>query len=261
MAFGSTQTGRDWCIKALHPSDPIMEVTGLPDMSAVPSTMLNYQSTVTVKCGVGATGTYSVELAMIPDATTFGHVRMTDSIGTTNTAVYNTQVAATLPEIVGFFVANTERHRLVYYGATVYVDAPALSNQGSIVAYQAPVVPLQVCVAHGAASAQLGIQFQEEDQPSYDRGIAMPNAFTGLAKEGCYMPLKLSHNHQRWVGRPELRCWCPHFAAHSWAVIDDAEGVPQYAEVPASLLPVAADGYPYRALPTYYSTGASGIAG
>ncbi len=67
MTLGSTQSGADWCLKALHPSDPLVEVRGIPDKSAVPSAFINYQAIFTVSPQAGATGTWTLDASLIPD--------------------------------------------------------------------------------------------------------------------------------------------------------------------------------------------------
>jgi len=60
--LGSTPTGSDWCLKALHPADPLTEVRGVPDQSSVPSVFLNFQTVGSVKPSSHAVGTWGCDL-------------------------------------------------------------------------------------------------------------------------------------------------------------------------------------------------------
>lgn len=207
-----------------------MEVSGLPDSSAVPSTMLNFQSTTTYTPTAGAVGTWDCLIQCWPDATQPVYVQTADSVsGFRNFALFNRQLGTSQVEAIGYLASNVQRHRLVYYGATVYVDAPSLSDQGSIVAYQAPVTinevsfstDTDVALVNTHSCAQLAEQFDLSCFPSYTTGLAMPNAYTGLAKHGCYMPLKLTENHQQWRGTESLRSY-----GQAWGVVRNGFGTP-----------------------------------
>lgn len=209
--FGSTDTGRDWCIKALHPADPLTEVRGVPDYQAEPTTLLNWQTQFKITPNAAATGTWSADICLMSDPSTFAWYSATDSVGTTVANCLNTQLGATLTDAAAALYANAKRWRCAYMSATIYLDAPALSNQGMVTAAQYPVVPaysFTPSIAVGAAPSgrcamMKVVKFSGNDVPSYDKLRVMPNAYFGEAKDGVYMPLKLEPNHVKYRGNAD----------------------------------------------------------
>jgi len=249
--LGDTPSGVDWCIKALHPSDPLTEVRGIPDKSAVPSLLLNYQSTATIKPTVGATGVWSFDSTLLPHpvAPFFGVV--TDSIHPQGYVPFNhlnPQLdGITHAEKFASFAKLAQRWRLAYMSATVYLDAPDLSNQGTIVVSQVPISFLETNGAFAfeeitKASPMMTTKISQpgpEDYPQFDKCQAMPNAYFNRAREGAYVPLKLTKTCQQWHSMADSTMFC--VTSHS--------GDPNYpviAAPPASVTGVG--GYPFPSL-------------
>lgn len=206
-SFGATQTGVDWCVKALHPSDPLTEVRGIPDHCAVPSLTMNYQSTFKVSPHVNATGTWSFAASLIPHPIQFMYLDYYDSVVTGGTELHflNQQITgSTHYEKFLEFRQIAQRYRLAYMSVTVYQDGPDLANQGTIVVSQPPVEPrvLNFCATNAAAytvgAAPRTIVFTAEDLPNYSTSQSMPNAYFGRSREGAYVPLKLTETCQDW---------------------------------------------------------------
>lgn len=208
MDFGSTPNGRDWCIKALHPADPLTEVRGLPDQSAVPTVMLNYQSTYTIEPSAGAADGWSFEGTLLPHPIAFVVARTHDSVLPDNPLLFmNTQLTGTThKDKYVTFKTMCERWRLAYMSVTVYQDGPDLANQGTIVACQQVVEPrtFRMSCAPGTKGIEPPIAsveicaWQEEDLPSFNRCQAMPNAYFSRSRDGLYMPLHLTESCQVW---------------------------------------------------------------
>lgn len=212
--LGSTVSGRAWALKALHPSDPVTDVVGVPDRTAVATTCINYQQSTTITPPPGSVGSWGGEIRVIPDPTVFATCSMRDADSSHAEAWthFNTALADNVVDAVtAWSRSGLERWRLIYYGVTVYLDAPATASQGSIVAAQYAVRP----VLHSASTvgwydAQEDrlrerilpghrlCRYQERDCPTYSTLHQMPNAYAGLALDGCYMPLKLDASHAEW---------------------------------------------------------------
>jgi hypothetical protein len=204
LSLGATKEGADWCLKALHPSDPLMEVRGIPDESCVPSLMMNYQTVTTVSPGNGATGTWRLDGQLIPNPLAFGAYTYTDSLATRTAEVVNSQITgATHPDRLNQFLSDFRRWRLAYASVTIYQDGPDLANQGTVVVCQKPVVPtkfnLDTAYTSGIGSGYQHAFFMDSiDLPNYDVSQGMPNAYFGRSREGVYIPLKLTRTHQNW---------------------------------------------------------------
>lgn len=215
--MGSTQAGKDWCIKALHPSDPINEVRGIPDESSVPSLMMNYQSIHTVSPSNGATGTWSLDGQMIPNPLSFGAALYTDSNGPHAAEFLNQQIAGGDHSTrLGGFLRDFQRWRLAYASVTIYQDGPDLANQGTVVVCQKPVEPVRFNIFQqydpagvtinttGSRGLHHAFHMESHDMPDYAASQAMPNAYFGRSKEGVYIPLKLTKTHQTWHSHRDL---------------------------------------------------------
>jgi hypothetical protein len=114
-------------------------------------------------------------------------------------------------------VTNFERWRMIYGGVTAYQDGPALANQGTVAACQSAFEP-QVFSAtanfkNGTNYASAAscystvrplVQYQPSDLPDYNKTQSMPNAYFSESKNGCYLPLRLGANHQRWRSEKEV---------------------------------------------------------
>jgi len=112
------------------------------------------------------------------------------------------------------FKALAQRWRLSHMSATIYHDAPALSDQGEIVVVQTPVFPKRVetqtlPMADGSGNHYLQmqcvptLQYTTEDFPDFTTAVTSPNCYTARSKEGAYVPLKLSETSQDWISESD----------------------------------------------------------
>lgn len=235
-----------WALKALHPSDPAVDVRGLPDQFSGSTTALNFQQVVSVKPDPAATGTWSCDVLFNPDGVSFGYVRVQDSIGVRYTELLNTQLG--IPDLTNNEAYNAglsawrtsfEKWRLIYAGVTAYQDGPALSNQGTVAACQYTMRPTRFVpipqnvngLNNTAAATNFGcshtcVQYQASDLPSYEKSQSQPNAYFGESKAGVYMPLRLGPNHQQWHDASEITGWV--------ASVSEYTGSAFYPQVPFS---------------------------
>lgn len=269
-SFGATSTGADWCVKALHPSDPMTEVRGVPDQSAVPSLFMNYQTVTTISPSNGASGTWAVDMQLLPHPVGFASYSKTDSVGTVVSEVLNAQLSGTDhgPKFDSFR-NSFKRWRLAYASVTIYQDGPDLANQGTVVACQKPVEPAMwsptVGNLNGIYTGMMGyfhaFNLNASDLPDYTASQAMPNAYFGRSREGLYMPLKLTHTHQVWHSIADSV-----YQATSASVNEDVTN-PSFLQLglPFSGSAIATGSYPFTTLNQlhYYQTGndAGNLAG
>lgn len=216
LAYGDTKNGADWCIKALHPADPMTACVGVPDYSAVPSVLQHYQATFTISPAAGCTDGWSFISSVLPHPVDFMYVDVVDSINPAGLAAnfLNPQLAgATHSAKYESLIAMAARWRLAYMSVSVYQDGPDLSNQGSIVVCQHAVAPRLAWHSEDFLSTQANLgscqihNFTEEDMPNFDTAQAMPNAYFNRSKEGVYCPLKLTETCQDWVSESDC---CAH---------------------------------------------------
>lgn len=204
LPLGVTETGRDWCIKALHPADPLTEVRGIPDHSSVPSLLMNYQSTFTLEPAAGAVGDWEFDCSLLPHPISFISTAVTDSTGTVYDEKLNQQLAGvTHEDKFDGFTDLAQRWRLAYMSVTCYQDGPDLANQGTLVVAQVPVEPRIYFPTREVALTALLMgskcaYFTAEDKPSFNTSQSMPNAYFNRSRDGAYVPLKLTDTCQHW---------------------------------------------------------------
>lgn len=232
-SLGATPTGSDWCLKALHPSDPLVEVRGIPDRSAAPTTFINYQTVtnITAPDFEGATDAdlWSFDASLIPHPVGFmaGSSDRHNYPGGVSTfwEILNSQLtgASHLAKYSEFReLAN--KWRLAYMSVTIFQDGPDLANQGSIVACQVPVDPIETSLSGRLTSVPpppvdgviYGVDNLQSckricslryvDRPDFEVSQAMPNAYFSRSKDGLYMPLKLTKTCQKWHGVHDEMC-------------------------------------------------------
>lgn len=203
-SFGSTDSGRAWCIKALHPSDPAGEIDGVPDQSAKTVVMQSYTQVVDLAAPAGSVGTWEGEIYFKSDPASpvCYYTRDVGNAHIENDSVWNTALGSSVAIATTNMAASFESWRVTSAGLTVNLDATALTNQGNLVAAQTVVKPVMAFHPSAGTAARLCEYnvcfYQADDTTEYEQAAIMPNAYVGLAKEGCYMPLKLDSNHQRW---------------------------------------------------------------
>jgi len=203
VPFGTTDTGSNWCIKALHPADPLLHVDGIPDQDAQPTVMLNKGGEFVITAPVGATPAWSCDLNMLPSAVTHGYYAATDNGGHQSAGnIWDTSHGGT-PAAAEYAFLNAggiKRFRLAYMSYTVYLDAAGLSNQGSVAAAQFPNIPTLRTICRDY-EGEMHVTFPAAvwgPFPIFEELTKMGNCYTGDAKDGVYMPLKLDYTHQRW---------------------------------------------------------------
>jgi len=210
--LGATEEGVAWFTKALHPSDPVSECSGIPDESAVPSAHMNFMSTFQFKAPTGSVDTWGFDLDVIPHPVAMGALNSFDAslAHVAAGSLLNTQLTGVNhPAKYATFKGYAQRWRMTYCGVTVYQDGAALTNQGTLQACQRPVQPRYY---FGTAGAFPGgaltdgymqrkiMMYQAGDQTSFETVANMPNAYVGRSAEGCYLPLIVTETCQKWHG-------------------------------------------------------------
>jgi hypothetical protein len=214
LPLGTTTEGQSWCLKALHPSDPMTEVRGIPDQSSVPSVFLNYQTVHKISPQAGATGTWSFDATLLPHPIALMYCQTTDSVGARFQESLNSQLGGiTHHAKYNDFRTFARRWRIAYMSVTAYQDGPALSDQGTLVVAQTPVLPKMFCPSHNytvVATQTTNViartnvaQFTTIDQPNFDASQAMPNSYFNNSKYGAYIPLKLTDTCQKWFSESD----------------------------------------------------------
>lgn len=247
-SFGATEAGNAWCIKALHPSDPVSECAGIPDESAVPSTHLSFMTTHAFQkpSTLPSGATWGFDLDVMPHPIQFASLLTHDGGGAypDRLEVLNSQLAgASHTDKLVSLVGMAQRWRLTYCGVTLYQDGAALTNQGTIIACQRPVHALSmyttaggfvadaglttasssVMQTNGARGLRQAIAFQEVDQLNYNSMTNMPNAYIGKSVDGCYLPLALTRTCQKWHGEHDI---CTYFGLNQGTDYGDGYQVP-----------------------------------
>lgn len=210
--LGETEDGTAWCLKALHPSDPLSEVKGIPDECCQPTSFLNFQ-TVSTLTTAQASGTWSAEMQLFPNPVNFLSGVYTDSV--TSTQHYFQHMNSQLTGLRSYdkyasFSTDNVAWRLAYAGVTIVQDGPSLADQGTIVACQKSLYPIDFNASSlnptaGVVSSAVHLQaFTYDSMPVFETTQAMPNSYMAQSKEGVYIPLRLT-NDRSWFSAKDGR--------------------------------------------------------
>lgn len=224
IALGETEVGKEFALKCLHPSDPTAACVGVPDGGCLPTFMHNYQYTYTIGAPDPTKPTWDADVVLLPHPYHMGYSLMkSESAGGDVALFVNTQC----PNDVNF-PKQISRYRLAYWSVTGYHDAPALANQGTVVATQYPLgrvklnlngleygadkkskmaarssaTPVTRRIAtdgqvldfegvqspYGATLISTPVVAFVEDPKPFQVLQTMPNAYMGLARDGFYVP-------------------------------------------------------------------------
>jgi hypothetical protein len=224
VVLGNTDDGKAWALKALHPADPLTEVRGIPDESAVPSVFQNFQSTYTLSNpSLSTVGNWEFDLFLLPSPVVMGAIRTRDSTGAYLwSTIVNPQIGvAGDPWYTrqAVFSDTVERYRLAYCGVTGHLDAAAVTNQGSVAAAQYSQMPVSMTLEGGAPQVIRPVECWNELPKTWDQLVSMPNAYVAPATEGFYAPYKLGRTHQKWKN---ARVLCPFLPYGSGSVVTSA---------------------------------------
>jgi len=221
VPLGNSETGRAWCVKALHPADPLCDVRGLPDQSAVPSVFQAYSKQISISNPTaGTAGIWSAEVFLTAHPLIIAAICTYDSSGAYAWSyVLNESFGSsgdTMATRRDLFATQVERYRLAYLSVTGHLDAAAVTDQGMLAVAQYPIESLE-CTLDVSTVAPGFLQRTccafNEGPKTYTQLMTMPNAYTANARDGCYAVYRLSHTHQVWRNARMVRPHLPYGAA------------------------------------------------
>jgi hypothetical protein len=244
-SLGATEQGKAWCVKALHPSDPVTDVVGIPDWSCMSSVLMNCQQQVNFSPAYAASWDADIYLMSDPASPVLVQTYLSSGGTITSTNVTNTTFGATTSAATAAWLADFQRWRVCYEGLSVYLNASKMYDEGTIAACQYVAAPRKIDLTGAVTAGGIYMnpfavrRFHTEDVPSYANLMKAPNAYVGEARDGCYMPLRLDTNHAVWRDETDVTV-----SASTWQA-----GLPTTA--PASV-------WPYMDCVPAWSTGATG---
>lgn len=208
-----TEAGREWLLKALHPAEPTVTGTQLPDGSELDTVPLELTMTYTL----GPTATYpaaaawGAQISLLPSTVPLAVFPTGGLAGMPAFNLRYPQISAAIPvNDFGTFMASVEAFRLTFASVTMHLDANATTDQGTIVACQQITKPFLMFQSQGAGIAcppvagwNYSVPFTTQDVPGYDQIMAMPRAYQANLRDGAYMPLRLSQTSQHWFSLRE----------------------------------------------------------
>lgn len=231
--LGNTEEGRAWVLKALHPSEDVSGVRGIPDRCSGGSVHLEYTQRVAIP-SPGVAWDCDLSLSAHP-LCPLSIIRREVVSGTTDYfSHYNTQItgATVSPQnMLASWLAIAQEWRVTNASMTIELDASALYNNGSVVGANAPTKERHMTTGLGSrfsayvAATSGGVvttnvplsannsddsinyplfSYAESDKPAYSTLINIPGAYQGMAKDGIYMPLPIDEVEQVWMSEKDL---------------------------------------------------------
>lgn len=247
VEFGATPAGRAWCIKALNPAEVGLETSGAPDKSSARTLVLQYEmeTRIAFPSAAGSPNSWGLDAQFIPHPVNFMFGRFKDDTGgyvAQPLGVFEC-LNDKMPgdghaEKFRAFMQEVTVYRLAYAGLTLRLDAPSTDCQGTLLACQrvinnyeygisGSVITIQAPQKAAASAPSVGASVYSAicplpklcvwpgengipgpSQPVYTR-CAIPNHYSGDAKEGVYVPLHLTENALRWRGYSDSVVWTP----------------------------------------------------
>lgn len=204
--LGNTEAGANWALQALHPSCGPFQLRGIPDSDSFPCVCMDYEAVVAIPPPAGCVDAWQCNLTVNPHPTQpccFSTTTVGGLVG--YGGIYNPSylpTGAVYSTMASTFAAQCSSYRMLYCGATVDLDASALTNGGSVVAAQMPIT--SIMRNYSLTSAVGPVADVHILDSNYDVNFPgplisqLPGAFMGLARDGCYMPVKIDVT-QPWV--------------------------------------------------------------
>lgn len=200
-----SELGREWLLKALHPTDPTIGGVGIPDGTASDTVCLELTTSVTVGAGTLSAppvGPWGAKVVLTPHMLP-GSIYPTE--GAAGAAImdirYPLFTGASPNADYSKLWGLAEAWRLCAQSVTIHLDANSTKDSGTVVAAQQvtkPAVIFQGMSATGKVNCPI-IYFQKaSDNPGYTQLMSLPRAYQANLREGLYMPLKLSSTCQHW---------------------------------------------------------------
>lgn len=196
-------------MKALHPADNAPPWAGVPLGGSWPTVVMEYEGMLRVTAPAPGDPTWSADLSLVPNPVQPLSVYAFSAGGT---ATYHGLRNSTLGGDAVQFGDNVSKletlashWRITHMSLTTELDAPALANQGSVVAAQIPLNHLKLNTSwvnltnlptagdNGALIVGQHVTVVDLTQNLPDPAVlsTKPLAYQGLAKDGTYQVLKL----------------------------------------------------------------------
>lgn len=211
--IGDTDDGTAWAIKALHPADDHGVVQGMPTFDSTSVVNISYLKEVLISPPDEMTGdTWDADIWLLRDPVTFGCYQTAGSDGSDLTygRIGNEQLGVNLVDQHQALADLAEGYRVSYMGLTGHLNAPAMADQGTVRAcqYVFPSTTMPSYTAGYAADQYpegnglyigRNVRMWTDNLLDYNSLIQMPKCYSNVAREGFYMPLKMSPGDEHWI--------------------------------------------------------------
>lgn len=206
MPKGNTVEGSAWLMKALHPADNQPPWAGVPTGESEPTVVMEYEAVTRIVPNAAAVGSWVAYLNMLPNPVQPLSALSTDSVGDLSWGLINPSFYESGGSSAVSKLRDVATHwRMTHMAITAELDAPALSNQGSVVSAQIPWIsqklnaswinlvdaPVAGDVGRLIVARHIEVVDQDQNQIGYERLAAKPLSYSGLAKDGVYQVLKI----------------------------------------------------------------------
>lgn len=251
--LAQTEAGREWLLKALHPTEPSIAAVGLPDGTASDTVCIELTMTTTLNestLGGAFASPWGGKILLTP------HMYPGAFIGTEGAIAvaprpfkYPLFTGSTAAGDYSKLLTIAEAWRLCGQSVTIHLDANSTKDSGTIVAAQMVTKPLVLFPGSSSTGHMQRplVAFAEgalyhQDNPSYDELMALPRAYQSNVRTGLYMPLKLSNTSQHWCSMRESI-----ISTALDSLTSASEGWQLSAAMPGAFpFPFYADNGPYR---------------
>jgi len=235
---GLTSDGKAWLAKALHPSDTVWSVNGIPTMESVPTASLNFQNVATITAPAAAA--WNADVVLAPTPLYFAKVHTSDGAAFTSTTIANNSLGVTQAQaefgangilwntaMNTAFWQNVSMYRITYASMTITMSAAATTDEGSVTCGQYPVHGTKIGWPTILLTANpVGSRFQIPGslwcctRPNANSLLGIGGSVSHEAKKGVYMILKLDEGCLKWRSATKPRVAVPYLGNYSWGASD-----------------------------------------
>lgn len=218
LPLATTPGGRNFAMKALHPSDHEIKSTRVPGGNCLSVALCSDQVTTIPLASANS----QVEINLIPNIIEPCSMVVQDGALLKDYAFFNAAFGGSVVEnpsnsdlnaICGSVAKAVEKYRITSQSVTVELIAPSLSDQGTITAAQYNMPPRTESMGTFMQDVTSGFNNKFIVVPDvylYERPVLSnqmvlgTQAYTAKAREGTYMPLKLTTFKWRNVNDPMI---------------------------------------------------------
>jgi len=173
--YGQTQTGKEWCYRALHPAEPGAPKASIPDGGSDDIVVMDYVTTSTLTAPTGTTQGWNVIGQLLPHPIGMVAVTAQDQSIVGNFYDMNIDNHQLIPSLtspsvwshqngINNLLSIAHAWRISHMSLTINQVGPELANQGTVVAAQVPLEMARINFSGQILTTNLAAKAQDKEK-------------------------------------------------------------------------------------------------